>query len=153
MQDEDAGMALLAYSSEDNRVMHITALTTDYTQVTSTYTKIFSGMGREAPAMFKHGDVYLMATSGCSGWEPNQLEVFWSRSAFQRPFAALSKTHGCPVKDPLLPFQRPVAALSKTHCCPLKQVHAELVDQSPRQSTACWPQVVLQARNKCINSK
>ena len=82
LQDEERGIALLAYSSQDNRVMHITALTPDYTHVTSTYTKILSGLGREAPAMFKHGDVYLMATSGCSGWEPNQLEVFWSRSAF-----------------------------------------------------------------------
>lgn len=77
--DEETGMGLLAYSSEDNRVMHIAALTPDYTHVTSTYTKIFSGLGREAPAMFKHADVFLMATSGCSGWEPNQLEVFWSR--------------------------------------------------------------------------
>ena len=84
MQDEDRGLALLAYSSEDNLVMHITALTPDYTHVTTTYTKILSGLGREAPAMFKHGDLYLMATSGCSGWEPNQLEVFWSRSAFSR---------------------------------------------------------------------
>ena len=82
MQDEDRGIALLAYSSEDNRVMHIAALTPDYTHVTNTYTKILSGLSREAPAMFKHGDVYLMATSGCSGWEPNKLEVFWSRSAF-----------------------------------------------------------------------
>lgn len=61
--------------------MHISALTPDYTRVTSTYTEIFAGEGREAPAMFKHGDVFLMATSGCSGWEPNQLEVFWSRLA------------------------------------------------------------------------
>ena len=82
LQDEETGMGLLAYSSEDNRVMHIAALTPDYTHVTSTYTKIFSGLGREAPAMFKHGDVFLMATSGCAGWEPNKLEVFWSRSAF-----------------------------------------------------------------------
>ena len=82
MQDEDRGIALLAYSSEDNQVMHIAALTLDYTHVTNTYTKILSGLSREAPAMFKHGDVYLMATSGCSGWEPNKLEVFWSRSAF-----------------------------------------------------------------------
>lgn len=86
MQDEERGIALLAYSSEDNRVMHISALTPDYTHVTTTYTKIFTGLGREAPAMFKHGDVYLMATSGCSGWEPNQLEVFWTRSAFQIVF-------------------------------------------------------------------
>ena len=82
MQDEDRGIAFLAYSSQDNRVMHISALTPDYTHVTSTYTKILSGLSREAPAMCKYGDVYLMATSGCSGWEPNQLEVFWSRSAF-----------------------------------------------------------------------
>ncbi|KAL3146578.1 hypothetical protein ABBQ32_000818 [Trebouxia sp. C0010 RCD-2024] len=77
--DEQTGLAYVAYSSEGNRVMHISALTPDYTRVTSTYTEIFAGEGREAPAMFKHGDVFLMATSGCSGWEPNQLEVFWSR--------------------------------------------------------------------------
>lgn len=82
MQDEDRGIAFLAYSSQDNRVMHISALTPDYAHVTSTYTKILSGLSREAPAMCKFGDLYLMATSGCSGWEPNQLEVFWSRSAF-----------------------------------------------------------------------
>lgn len=85
VQDEESGMGLLAYSSENNRVMHITALTPDYTHVTSTYTKIFAGLGREAPAIFKYDDVYLMATSGCSGWEPNQLEVFWSRYAFHCP--------------------------------------------------------------------
>ena len=84
MQDDEGGMALLAYSSEDNRVMHIAALTSDYTHVSSTYTKIFIGMGREAPAIFKHGEVYFMATSGCSGWEPNQMEVFWSRSDLQK---------------------------------------------------------------------
>ena len=79
MQDTDTGMGFLAYSSENNRVMHISALTPDYTHVTSTYTKLFVNMAREAPAMFKHKGVFLMATSGCTGWEPNKLEVFWTR--------------------------------------------------------------------------
>lgn len=79
MQDTDTGMGYLAYSSENNRVMHISALTPDYTHVTSTYTKVFVNMAREAPAMFKHKGVFLIATSGCTGWEPNKLEVFWTR--------------------------------------------------------------------------
>ncbi len=78
MQDTDTGMGYLAYSSENNRVMHISALTPDYTHVTSTYTKLFVNMAREAPAMFKHKGVFLIATSGCTGWEPNKLEVFWT---------------------------------------------------------------------------
>ncbi|KAL0053810.1 hypothetical protein WJX82_011147 [Trebouxia sp. C0006] len=76
--DTDTGMGYLAYSSENNRVMHISALTPDYTHVTSTYTKLFVNMAREAPAMFKHKGVFLIATSGCTGWEPNKLEVFWT---------------------------------------------------------------------------
>ncbi len=79
VQDTDTGMGYLAYSSENNRVMHISALTPDYTHVTSTYTKLFVNMAREAPAMFKHKGVFLIATSGCTGWEPNKLEVFWTR--------------------------------------------------------------------------
>ncbi len=79
MQDTDTGAGYLAYSSENNKVMHISALTRDYMQVASSYTRIFSGMSREAPALFKHKGVFLIATSGCTGWEPNKLEVFWTR--------------------------------------------------------------------------
>ncbi len=38
-------------------------------------------MSREAPAMFKHGDIYLMVTSGCTGWQANRAEVFYARHA------------------------------------------------------------------------
>ena len=37
------------------------------------------GMSREAPAMFKHGGVYFMLTSACTGWNPNRAEVFYAR--------------------------------------------------------------------------
>ena len=31
--------------------------------------------------MFKHGDIYLMVTSGCTGWLANRAEVFYARQA------------------------------------------------------------------------
>ena len=79
MQDAETGKGYLAYSSENNRVMHMSALTPDFTHVSSSYTEVFSGFSREAPAFFKYKGVFLIATSGCTGWEPNKLEVFWSR--------------------------------------------------------------------------
>ena len=140
-QDDD-GRALIAYSSERNKVMHVARLTRDFTDVESGYartmvswhctkhaviiqlwvlvcvdscgsyikqimSKVQSlpvaavkqrhpresacdckdfwvwqvGMSREAPAMFKHGDIYLMVTSGCTGWLANRAEVFYARQA------------------------------------------------------------------------
>ncbi len=37
--------------------------------------------------MFKHGDIYLMVTSGCTGWLANRAEVFYARRA--APFITL----------------------------------------------------------------
>ena len=78
-QDPDTGRGYLAYSSENNKVMHMSSLTAYYTLVSNSYSKVFSRLSREAPALFKQKGVFLIATSGCSGWEPNKLEVFWSR--------------------------------------------------------------------------
>ena len=43
------------------------------------------GMSREAPAMFKHGGVYFMLTSACTGWNPNRAEVFYARCGAMPP--------------------------------------------------------------------
>lgn len=111
--DEQTGLAYVAYSSEGNRVMHISALTPDYTRVTRTYTKIFSGRGREAPAMFKHGDVFLMATSGCSGWEPNKLEVFWSRDPLEEWYSMGNPCKGgSDLENELTFFSQPTFVLA-----------------------------------------
>ena len=77
-QDHTNGAGYVAYSSENNRVMHISRLTPDFTNVQNTYNPVFAQLGREAPAMFKFKNVFLLATSGCTGWEPNELEVFWA---------------------------------------------------------------------------
>lgn len=82
MQDNEDpnNAAYIAYSSENNMTMHIDRLTSDYRDVSSKEARrAFVDKQREAPALFKHKDIFLMATSGCSGWEPNRLEVFWSR--------------------------------------------------------------------------
>ena len=87
LQDSDTGIAYVAYSSADNgirnKTMHISTLTTDLKDVSSQYSRVFIGQSREAPAFFKFGDCFLLATSGCCGWDPNKLEnkleVFWTR--------------------------------------------------------------------------
>lgn len=35
---------------------------------------------REAPAVFKHQNIYYMVTSGCTGWNPNSAEVHAAES-------------------------------------------------------------------------
>ena len=52
-QDED-GSAYIAYSSEDNRVMHIAALSDDYLRVQPSYVRVLVNRKREAPALFKY---------------------------------------------------------------------------------------------------
>ncbi|KAK9915194.1 hypothetical protein WJX75_005945 [Coccomyxa subellipsoidea] len=77
---DDDRSAYIAYSSEDNKVMHIAQLSKDYTDVGKEYIRTMVGMSREAPAMFKYKGLYLMLTSGCTGWNPNRAEVFFARS-------------------------------------------------------------------------
>ncbi|EIE19343.1 Arabinanase/levansucrase/invertase, partial [Coccomyxa subellipsoidea C-169] len=77
---DDDGSAYIAYSSEDNKVMHIAQLTKDYISVGKDFVRTMVGMSREAPAMFKYKGLYLMLTSGCTGWDPNRAEIFFARS-------------------------------------------------------------------------
>lgn len=78
MLQDHTGIGYVAYSSEDNKVMHISLLSTDYTDVQDVFNPVFADLGREAPAMFKYKNIFLMATSGCTGWDPNELQVFWA---------------------------------------------------------------------------
>lgn len=63
LQDEDE-KAYLAYSSEGNKVLHLGPLAPDYLTPLPPYQRLFPGQAREAPAIFKSGDLYLMFTSG-----------------------------------------------------------------------------------------
>ncbi|KAG6413351.1 hypothetical protein SASPL_126060 [Salvia splendens] len=79
-KDEDDGAAYLIYASARNKEMHISRLSDDYMEVENVTVRALIGMHREAPAVFKHGGVYYMVTSGCSGWLPNEALVHEAES-------------------------------------------------------------------------
>ncbi len=69
---DDDGNAYHIFSSENNAVMHISLLTSDYLKPSGIEKRIFINESREAPAMFKHKNRYYLITSACTGWAPNK---------------------------------------------------------------------------------
>ena len=77
---DDDGKAYLLHSSEGNKTLYIAELTDDYTGLTGNYSRNYieqSGSmayyAREAPALFKYDGKYYLLSSGCTGWDPNQM--------------------------------------------------------------------------------
>lgn len=78
---DDNGDAYIIYSSVTNSELHIGMLTEDYTEVVERGMKTaLIKQHREAPAVFKHRNVYYMVTSGCTGWNPNGALVHVAES-------------------------------------------------------------------------
>jgi hypothetical protein len=77
---DDEGKAYHIYSSEDNATLHISLLSNDYLKPTGVEKRIFIGLSREAPAMFKRKNKYYLVTSGCTGWSPNPALIAVSDS-------------------------------------------------------------------------
>eukprot|EP00238_Polyblepharides_amylifera_P014175 CAMPEP_0196582532 /NCGR_PEP_ID=MMETSP1081-20130531/39376_1 /TAXON_ID=36882 /ORGANISM="Pyramimonas amylifera, Strain CCMP720" /LENGTH=378 /DNA_ID=CAMNT_0041903131 /DNA_START=164 /DNA_END=1300 /DNA_ORIENTATION=- len=76
LDPQHPGVAWLVHSSEDNMVMHVAALTPNFRNVNGTMSRTLINLQREAPAVFYHNHLYYLLTSGCTGWAPNQAEVF-----------------------------------------------------------------------------
>ncbi len=72
-KDED-GKAYQVASSEWNNTLYINELTDDYIKPNGVYKRIFIGLSREAPAIFKYNQHYYLITSGCTGWDANTAE-------------------------------------------------------------------------------
>ena len=118
-QDDD-GAAYIAYSSEGNKVMHIARLAPNLDDVAPGFERALVGQSRESPVIFKHAGVYFLFTSGCTGWEPNRAEVFYSRcGAPSGGLPALPGLQGAVVHRracrlvPLPTLHR----IGQTHCC------------------------------------
>lgn len=69
-QDDD-GNAYLIHSSENNKTLHIVALSKDYLKVEGPSHRNFVDRSMEAPTLFKCNKKYYLIASGCSGWSPN----------------------------------------------------------------------------------
>ncbi|MFL5741928.1 MAG: glycoside hydrolase family 43 protein [Flavisolibacter sp.] len=78
--DED-GRAYEIYSSRENYDMRIVQLSEDFTAPTSK-DKLIASDHREAPALFKYQKKYYLITSGCTGWKPNQANLYVADSLF-----------------------------------------------------------------------
>ncbi|WP_230680196.1 glycoside hydrolase family 43 protein [Pontibacter rufus] len=90
---DDDGTAYHIAASEENRTLHISKLTDDYTGFTDEYVRVFPGGRNEAPAIFKKGGKYFMITSGLTGWAPNA-----ARSAVSEHMMEGWKQLGNPVR-------------------------------------------------------
>ena len=60
--------------------MHFARLAPNLDNVAPGFERALVGQERESPVVFKHAGVYFLFTSGCTGWESNRAEVFYSRS-------------------------------------------------------------------------
>jgi len=69
--DKKSTVAYLITSSEDNAVMHVSELTSNYTSFTGKWKRIFEGRYMEAPTFFRRGELYYFIGSGCTAWKPN----------------------------------------------------------------------------------
>ncbi len=76
---EENGEDAYLVSAEDHATMRIYKLNDDFTDVDpSRTTQLFVDARREAPALTKVGDYYIMITSAQSGWYPNQARYSYT---------------------------------------------------------------------------
>lgn len=84
---DDDGTAYIIYSSEENYSLFISKLDAEYTYLATgpddavkgvDFTRPYIGAHREAPALFKRGQIYYLITSGATGWDPNPAS--WATS-------------------------------------------------------------------------
>ncbi|MFD3530366.1 RICIN domain-containing protein [Streptomyces sp. NPDC058664] len=66
------GTGYMISAANENADLHVYRLTADYTDIDAQVQRLWAGQWREAPAMFKRGNVYFLLTSGATGWSPNQ---------------------------------------------------------------------------------
>ncbi|MFZ3468768.1 RICIN domain-containing protein [Streptomyces sp. 4.24] len=66
------GTGYMVSAANENADLHVYRLTSDYTAVEAQVQRLWPGNWREAPALFKRGNVYFLLTSGATGWSPNQ---------------------------------------------------------------------------------
>lgn len=77
-QDDD-GTAYFISTIEENQHLGFFRLSDDYLQAEEC-TQLFKGMSREAPALVKVDGTYFMLSSACTGWNPNQCKLSYSRN-------------------------------------------------------------------------
>lgn len=74
------GKAYFFSAARENYDLAMYELTDDYLDVKKHITTLWPGGHREAPTLVKHGKYYFLFTSGCTGWNPNQMKYAYAES-------------------------------------------------------------------------
>lgn len=69
---DDDQTAYFIAAARDNADMHVYRLSEDYLNIDCLVQRLWQGEYREAPAVFKVNNEYVMLSSFCTGWTPNQ---------------------------------------------------------------------------------
>lgn len=78
---DNDGQAYVIYTSEGLSTLHIVQLNDDFTDIRRpavrgrTWNRMLAGQTREAPALFRWREHVYLFSSGCTGYEPNFLQV------------------------------------------------------------------------------
>ncbi|MFD5252711.1 RICIN domain-containing protein [Streptomyces bobili] len=83
------GAGYMVSAARENYDLQIYRLTADYTGIASLVADPWHGGHREAPALFKRGNVYFMLTSGATGWNPNQQQ-YATATSLAGPWSAMA---------------------------------------------------------------
>ncbi|MBR1379148.1 MAG: family 43 glycosylhydrolase [Bacteroidaceae bacterium] len=76
---DDDGTAWFISTIEENQHLGFFRLADDYLSAVEC-TQLFKRQAREAPAIVKVDGTYYMLSSACTGWDPNQCKLSWSKS-------------------------------------------------------------------------
>ncbi|KAK9852586.1 hypothetical protein WJX84_000450 [Apatococcus fuscideae] len=76
---DDDGTGYVFYASEWNGRIRAARLDLDMANVQQHFADILWGVSREAPVIFKAHDHYFMLVSGCNGFFPTELEVYYAK--------------------------------------------------------------------------
>ena len=76
---DDDGTAYFISTIEENQHLGFFRLADDYLSATEC-TQLFKRQSREAPAIVKVEGIYYMLSSACTGWDPNQCKLSYSKN-------------------------------------------------------------------------
>ncbi|WP_125773315.1 RICIN domain-containing protein [Antribacter gilvus] len=107
------GTGYMYSAARENYDLHVYRLTADYTGIESLVANPWPGGHREAPALFKRGNVYFMLTSGATGWSPNQ-QKYATATSLAGPWSAMQNVGDSTTFGSQTAFVLPVQGTSGT---------------------------------------
>ncbi|USQ84138.1 RICIN domain-containing protein [Streptomyces phaeoluteigriseus] len=107
------GTGYMVSAARENYDLQIYRLTADYTGIASLVADPWHGGHREAPALFKRGNVYFMLTSGATGWNPNQQQ-YATATSLTGPWSAMTNVGDSTTYNSQTAYVLPVQGTSGT---------------------------------------